>query len=133
MTGRRWHLLFPCTLWTVNAERRMHWGKRAGLVRPMREAARVEALKAQIPRLQRLGVTATPRQARGRLADVAGPYPAVKAAVDGLVDAGILPDDSPEFLASLVQTAPVRSGCVRSGVRVDMLELIVEEVAWPTR
>lgn len=32
----------------------------------------------------------------------------VKAAIDGLVDAGVLPGDTPRHLRSLVQHAPVR-------------------------
>jgi hypothetical protein len=51
-------------------------------------------------------VTVEPHQKGGRLQDVGACNPAVKAAIDGLVDAGILPDDSPEYVKSLVYLPP---------------------------
>jgi hypothetical protein len=49
-----------------------------------------------------------PHQKGGRSQDVGACNPAVKAAIDGLVDAGILPDDSPEFVRSLVFLPPLK-------------------------
>ena len=51
-------------------------------------------------------VTVEPHQKGGRSQDVGACNPAVKAAIDGLVDAGVLPDDSPEFVKSLVYLPP---------------------------
>ena len=66
-------------------------------------------------------VTVTPHLATRRgMQDVAGCFPAAKAAIDGLVDAGVIPDDTPEHLASLTFLAPV----VGHG---DALELVVTE------
>ena len=45
-------------------------------------------------------------QKGGRLQDVAACNPAVKAGIDGLVDAGIIVDDSPEYLKSIKFFAP---------------------------
>jgi hypothetical protein len=42
------------------------------------------------------------------LQDVAACNPAVKAAIDGLVDAGIVPDDSPAYLRSVEFLAPMK-------------------------
>jgi hypothetical protein len=53
-----------------------------------------------------ISVTAEPHQKGGRLQDVGACNPAVKAAIDGLVDAGILPDDSSEYVRSLIFLQP---------------------------
>lgn len=59
---------------------------------------------------------------RGKLPDVGSCYPSVKAAVDGLVDAGVLPDDTPAYLTALVFHAPERGDA-------DRVELSVHELA----
>ena len=40
--------------------------------------------------------------------DAGACLPAVKAALDGIVDAGGLPDDTPEYVAGLLLLAPIR-------------------------
>ena len=42
----------------------------------------------------------------GRLQDVGACNPAVKAAIDGIVDAGVLPDDSSRYMKSLIFLPP---------------------------
>jgi hypothetical protein len=54
-------------------------------------------------------ITAQPHQKGGRLQDVSACNPAVKAAIDGLVDAGVMQDDSPEFLTAITFLQPVRA------------------------
>jgi len=46
-------------------------------------------------------VTVEPHQKGGRPQDVGACNPSVKAAIDGLVDAGVLPDDSSMFVRSI--------------------------------
>jgi hypothetical protein len=46
------------------------------------------------------------RTGRGKLPDIGACYPAVKAAVDGLVDAGVLADDDGRHVRSLVFYPP---------------------------
>jgi len=65
-----------------------------------------------------INVTVQPFQKRGRLQDTAACNPSVKAAIDGLVDAGIIPDDSGEFVR-MITFLP----CVRGD---DQLTLIIE-------
>jgi hypothetical protein len=80
------------------------------------------AREQQIPRLAAARVRAWPlvKNRRG-LQDVGGCLPAVKAAIDGLVDAGVLRDDSPTYLRELVFTPAVVGD-------VDGLMLVVEEL-----
>lgn len=42
-----------------------------------------------------------PYQKGGRLQDTGACHPAVKAAIDGIVDAGVLLDDSPQYVKSI--------------------------------
>jgi crossover junction endodeoxyribonuclease RusA len=106
----QWTLLHPERPFTLNAERTWHHHKRAKIVRQWREAFAVLAAEAAIPGgIEAIEVEATPYLTpRGRTQDVAACMPAVKAAIDGLVDAGVIEDDSPKYLKSLTFNAPIR-------------------------
>ncbi len=92
-------LRVPGKLWTINSERRMHWAKRATLTKNMRMAGWAMALAYQIPRYETAHLVVTPHQSkRGPIADSHAFYPAVKAMVDGLVDAKIVPNDTQEYV-----------------------------------
>ena len=94
--------------WTANAERTWHFQKRARVVREARERFAWLARGERIPPLQRISVAAVPLVMNRRsLPDVGACFPAVKAAVDGLVDAGIIPDDSPQYVHSISFYAPL--------------------------
>jgi hypothetical protein len=80
------------------------------------------AREAALPSVSAVEVTVTPFLASRRgLQDVAGCFPAAKAAIDGLADAGVVLDDGPEHVLSLTFRAPI----VGQG---DGLELVVREV-----
>jgi crossover junction endodeoxyribonuclease RusA len=86
---------------TTNAERRGNrWG-RADHVKEWRQAFAWLAKAHRIPPMQWVDVTAQPHQARGRLQDTAACNPSVKAAIDGLVDAGIVPDDTGVYVRKI--------------------------------
>ena len=52
--------------------------------------------------------------------DVAACYPAVKAAIDGLVDAGVVPDDGPFNVMRITFRAPEIAN--RDGLRLRICE-----------
>ena len=83
-------------LW-MSANDRMHWAaksKRTAVVRSLARSA-VHGL-APVPTPTRLTVHVSyPRNGR---ADPANAYPTIKAAIDGMVDAGLLPDDDDQHL-----------------------------------
>lgn len=91
--------------WSLNDERAGHWRARAERTKRWRHAfailARAEGreLELEVP----VVIEATPLGVRG---DAGNHLPAVKAAVDGLVDAGWLADDSPRYVAALLLRAP---------------------------
>jgi crossover junction endodeoxyribonuclease RusA len=94
--------------WTANAERRMHYHERARRVREARTRWAWLTMAEKVPRLEAVSITAQPlaRSRRWR-ADVAACYPTVKAAIDGIVDAGVIDDDDDRHLLA-VTFLPVR-------------------------
>lgn len=113
---REWTLWYPSRPFTTNTERTWHHHQRAKIVKEWREAFWALAKEAKIPRLTKFGVVVTPvLSGRGRTQDVAGCHPAAKAAIDGLVDAGIVPDDSPTYLRWILFQAPEKG---EPGLRV---------------
>ena len=103
-----YRLEFEKRPWTTNAERAGNRWERASLTKEWREAFAWLARYEEIPPMRWLSVTVEPHQKGGRLQDVGACNPAVKAAIDGLVDAGVLPDDSPEFVRSLIFLPPLK-------------------------
>lgn len=91
----------------VTANGRYHWAKKATMTRALRTRAKFLAkrdrLKVQVPALLTVRV-GYPTKAR---ADMENAHPTVKALIDGLVDAGALPDDSSrEIVATTWERGP---------------------------
>jgi len=101
-----YRLEFEQRPWTTNAERAGNRWERAKLTKEWREAFAWIAKSHGIPQMRWISVTVEPHQKTGRLQDVGACNPAVKAAIDGLVDAGIVIDDSPEYVKSLIFLPP---------------------------
>ena len=107
---------------TVNMVARIHRQQWAAHTRATRELWWGLAKQAKAPKLQRARITAIPLHCDGRSPqDCAACAPEVKACVDGLIDAGVLPDDSPAHLLSLTFLPP--EVCGTDGIR-----LLIEEV-----
>lgn len=108
--------------WTTNSERTWHYQKRAKVVKETRERWFYLAKEARVPRLKKIKVAVVPlAKDRRWKPDVAACYPAVKAAIDGLVDAGVIPDDNPTHLESITFFSV--NVCGREGMRVIISEL----------
>ena len=108
--------------WTANSERSWHYHKRATKVRVTREKWAWIAKASKVPKLKRISIIATPlKSSRRAMPDVAACYPAVKAAIDGLVDAEIVADDDPFHVIRITFNAPKVGS--ENGLR---LEIIVE-------
>jgi hypothetical protein len=71
-----------------------------------RKSFELLARSEKIPNMSWLNVVIEPHQKGGRLQDVGACNPAVKAAIDGIVDAGVLPDDGPTYVKSLIFLPP---------------------------
>lgn len=101
-----WRIEYPQRPWTTNGERSGNRWERAALVKEWRNAFHMLARQARIPELNHIEVTVEPHQLGGRSQDVAACNPAAKAAIDGLVDAGVIPDDGPQYLKSITFLPP---------------------------
>jgi len=109
---------------TLNKERTVHHMARAKIVKEWRGAFCELAQEAMVPRLEMIEVIAQPYVATARYRqDVGACFPVVKAAIDGLVDAGVLIDDNAKVVVKLTFLAPIFGK--------DCLELIVKEVDLP--
>ena len=102
------HVIFemwvPGETWTTNKERNLHHFARSKLVSPLRQSAMVLTRNW---RNQHGGISfKTPvyvefrpvQGMRGPLADTANHLPPCKAVLDGVVDAGLIPEDNPEWV-----------------------------------
>lgn len=67
------------------------------------------AREQKIPSLDRIKILAWPVLRDRRIQDVGACFPAVKAAIDGLVDAEVIPDDDPRYVSMIAMGAPVQS------------------------
>lgn len=116
-----WRLLHPEKPWTMNQDKRLHPHARHRLIQGWREAFKLLARVELVPKLDHIAVEVVHRYSSNRWEpDPGACYPAAKAAIDGLVDAGIVPDDKGRWVAPLSFAAPVKD-------TIDALELIVVE------
>ena len=103
-----WTLEYEERPWTLNKERTLHHMARAKLVKEWRHAFCEAAISAQLPLLEMVEIVAQPYVLNARYAqDTGNCFPAVKAAVDGLVDAGVLIDDNAKIVVKLTFLAPI--------------------------
>jgi hypothetical protein len=114
-------------LLTMNTARgRIHWRTWARLTGDWREQAKVEAEAAGVvPELaagERVAIDCLPVQGPGGvLADPGAHMPTLKACVDGLRDAGWLPDDSGAYVSAVTMLPPVRASQDRpAGLVLDL-------------
>ena len=106
---------------TLNKERTVHHMVRAKVVKEWRQAFCELAKDAMMPLLEMVEITVQPHVLNARYRqDVGACFPQVKAAVDGLVDAGVLIDDNANIVVKLTFLAPVLGR--------DALEITVSEV-----
>lgn len=84
-------------LW-VTANQRLNWRPKAARVRQWRELALLAARQARTPQLQAAHITAHVHRDRGGRFDPSNWADTAKACIDGLVDAGLLPDDDADHL-----------------------------------
>lgn len=76
---------------------RLHWRVKAKRTAVLRELAKVHAhnaiVRGEVPKLQRAHIMIVTTWRDNRVRDPANWYPSYKAAIDGFVDAGLLPAD----------------------------------------
>lgn len=109
--------------WLMNEDKRLHPMTRHRLIEAWRDTFTTLARTQRVPHMDRVRITVVHhRPDRRSMPDHCAPMPAFKAALDGIVQAGVLDDDSPKYIEAVTFVAPQVTG--RHG-----LELILEEVA----
>ncbi len=113
--GRTWEIRLPWTKPPASANDRDHWRVKARKVSTIRQSAKYivqDAMSAfpfpmpATPKRIAVGLTYVPRDKRRRDPDNLV-VPLFKALCDGIVDAGIVPDDTPAYMVrSMPQILP---------------------------
>lgn len=114
-----WTITHVARVWTSNQDVKLHHHERARRVKEWRQAFWALSVEAKIPRLERVGITAQPFYTRtqGKHPDPSSCAPSCKAALDGLVDACVIPDDGPRYVA-WVKYLPAVMGAPRDALAV---------------
>jgi crossover junction endodeoxyribonuclease RusA len=102
MTGRQWTLRIKAPVPWLNVNQRRDRRAQAGDVKEWRKAGRTFCQQARVPRLAQAELTAVVRFPDDRVRrDAPNVYPSIKAAVDGVVDAGVVADDNDSYITAL--------------------------------
>jgi hypothetical protein len=104
----------------LNKWRTMHYMQVAKVRREWREAGALSWLTNRQKFSTPVEIIVDHEVAKGRVPDVGSCAECVKAFIDGLVDAGMLPDDNPQYLAKLSYMAPRKTG--RDAVTISVVE-----------
>lgn len=123
MTARSWTIDAdfgrPLTVNAVASLHRMKWATRTA---ETRRAWTILAAAHKVQPCEKVAVTVTPLHKNRRAPqDPAACAPEAKGAIDGLVDAGLIPDDTGAHVASVTFLPPVVCG-------TDGLRIHIEEV-----
>ena len=105
---------------SINQERRLHFRELVPLKQAWRLKGMAAARQAKVPRLSQAEIHVRVWLSRGILQDAGNAFPTAKSIQDGLVDAGVLPDDGPEYVRYLGFHAPERGE--------DRVEITIVEV-----
>jgi len=107
--GRMWNLEYQARPITMNwIYGRASRAERNNANQEWRGAFALLAREQKIPTLTRIQVTAWPMLRDRRIQDVGACFPAVKAAIDGLVDADVVPEDEPRYVTMIAMGPPVQ-------------------------
>lgn len=119
--SRSWRILLPFSK-PMSLNHRQHWRVKAKVTAEIREAAALVIRQARVPELVHLRawVEYAPRDKRRR--DPINLVPTLKACEDALVDCGVVPDDTPDYVESVMPKI-----LPKSTAGVGQLWLVVEE------
>ena len=96
-----WRLEIPQPTDWINANQRLHWAVKARRTKAWKDAADILARHSTGYFVEPVRIVATIHKARGGRWDAHNLAPTVKAAIDGLVAAGVLADDNNEYVTGV--------------------------------
>lgn len=91
-----------------NDERKLHWRALSNIHADWREAGAQACRLVRPPKMERAFITVWSQHPGGVLPDPDAPSPSVKAALDGIVDAGVLPGDTGKHVGGVLYLPPVK-------------------------
>lgn len=113
----------------LTSNQRPHWAVRHRKTKYLRGLAKDTAQALRVPPLRRARIDAWVTWPDGRRRDRHNLSPTVKALVDGIVDAGVLPDDSDRYIEGPVpHTAEGRTTPALGVVRVVRIVLEITDL-----
>jgi crossover junction endodeoxyribonuclease RusA len=118
----QWTLDLPYERPPLNANQRLHWAKKAALTKQVRAASFYAAKSAGVLRCDKVRVTLTWFVRTTTRRDADNVVPTLKALCDGLVDAGIVSDDTPDQMVKVMPVIVYRPNQPAG------LQLLIEEV-----
>lgn len=125
MTALRFSI--PDTWW-MSSNDRTHWAEKARRTRALRDLGNVTAHRDGIRELGTTHVAAFIGYPRNGKADPANAAPTVKALIDGMVDAGVWPDDDSTYVIGPTYLRDKASG--QAGVHTVRLLLTRQDIPW---
>ena len=112
------HFDYPRAPLTSN--QRLHWAHKAKITRQVREKAYL--LARRIPELGKCRVTLTWFVSTQTRRDADNIVPTLKAMCDGIVDAGVVPDDTPDLMDKLMPVIQYEKGATpHMELRIEMV------------
>ncbi len=104
-------LTHPVKPHLLNATRNKHWAVRAKFTDEWRKAGAILAAEARLPKcVPAIGITVRHHvSGKGKLPDPGSSVECVKAFIDGIVDYGLIEDDTGEHMRHLCFLAPERA------------------------
>lgn len=106
---------------SLNQERNQHFRKRVEDTKWWREGFAWAAIEAGMPSLTAAEIIVQPVLENRRWQDTAACFPSAKAAIDGLIDARVLDDDTPDIVPSITFKRPVLGP--QAGLRLTIIAL----------
>lgn len=110
----------------LTANQRPHWRERWRKTRYLRGVAKDMARARRVPAMERAHVTAWVAWPSRHRRDVHNLMPTFKALVDGLVDAGVLPDDSDAHLIGPDPRVSAGLSLPRGPLRLPVTEICLD-------
>lgn len=111
---------FPYPSPPITANQRMHWAQKAKLTKRVRAETAIKCRDAHIPELGTCRVTLTWFVNTTHRRDADNIVPTLKAMCDGIVDAGIVTDDTPQLMDKLMPVITYQKGGVpRMELRIE--------------
>ena len=115
---RSWLLVVPMRPTLTNAVHNMHYRKASADRKLWRLHGEAGAIAAGIPACDAIEITCWGVYPGGRLPDPDACAPSLKGVLDGLVDAGVVPDDTGEWVKAITYLPAVKEKGVDAALHV---------------